>query len=88
MKQQPFCELTQLAAAVPEGAKLVVPPDNCGAAMTASRELVSPAGVHRPGGPCGLLTGLAWFSFAKQKQRFRLDFRQRNVKHVNHEHAR
>ena len=30
-------------------------------------------GVYRPGGPYGLLTGLAWFSFDKQKQRFRLE---------------
>jgi glutaconate CoA-transferase, subunit B len=34
---------------------------------------VSVPGVYRPGGPYGLLTGLAWFSFDKQKQRFRLD---------------
>ena len=34
---------------------------------------VSPAGVYRPGGPYGLLTGLAWFSFDKQKHRFRLE---------------
>jgi len=34
---------------------------------------VSAAGVYRPGGPCGLLTGLAWFSFDKQKSRFRLE---------------
>jgi glutaconate CoA-transferase, subunit B len=34
---------------------------------------VSAPGVYRPGGPYGLLTGLAWFSFDKQKQRFRLE---------------
>jgi glutaconate CoA-transferase subunit A len=40
MKQQPICELAELAAAVPDGAKLVVPSDNCGVAMAATRELV------------------------------------------------
>ena len=34
---------------------------------------VSAPGVYRPGGPHGLLTGLAWFSFDKQKHRFRLE---------------
>jgi glutaconate CoA-transferase subunit B len=34
---------------------------------------VSAPGVYRPGGPYGLLTGLAWFSFDKQKHRFRLE---------------
>jgi len=34
---------------------------------------VSAPGVFRPGGPYGLLTGLAWFLFDKQKQRFRLE---------------
>ena len=29
--------------------------------------------VYRPGGPYGLLTGLAWFSFDKRKRRFRLE---------------
>ena len=29
--------------------------------------------VYRPGGPHGLLTGLCWFSFDKQKKRFRLE---------------
>lgn len=29
--------------------------------------------VYRPGGPYGLLTGLGWFSFDKQKRRFRLE---------------
>ena len=29
--------------------------------------------VYRPGGPHGLLTGLAWFSFDRQQQRFRLE---------------
>ncbi len=33
----------------------------------------SAPGVYRPGGPYGLLTGLAWFAFDKQKQRFRLE---------------
>ena len=40
MNQQPLCELAELAAAVPDGAKLVVPADNCGVAMAATRELV------------------------------------------------
>jgi glutaconate CoA-transferase, subunit A len=40
MNQQPLCELADLAAAVPDGAKLVVPSDNCGVAMAATRELV------------------------------------------------
>ena len=40
MNQQPICELADLAAAVPDGAKLVVPSDNCGVAMAATRELV------------------------------------------------
>ena len=40
MKQQPICELAQLAAAVPDGAKLVVAQDNCGVSMAATRELV------------------------------------------------
>ena len=34
---------------------------------------VSAPGVYRTGGPYGLLTGLCWFSFDKQKQRFRLE---------------
>jgi glutaconate CoA-transferase subunit B len=34
---------------------------------------VSAPEVYRPGGPYGLLTGLAWFSFDKQKHRFRLE---------------
>ncbi len=34
---------------------------------------VSAPGVYRPGGPYGLLTGLAWFAFDKQRQRFRLE---------------
>lgn len=34
---------------------------------------VSAPGVYRPGGPYGLLTGLAWFSFDKQQRRFRLE---------------
>ena len=40
MNRQPICELSELAAAVPDGAKLVVPSDNCGVAMAATRELV------------------------------------------------
>ncbi len=40
MNQQPLCGLAELAAAVPDGAKLVVPSDNCGVAMAATRELV------------------------------------------------
>ena len=40
MNQQPLCNLSELAAAVPDGAKLVVPSDNCGVAMAATRELV------------------------------------------------
>jgi len=40
MNQQPICDLRELAAAVPDGAKLVVPSDNCGVAMAATRELV------------------------------------------------
>ncbi len=40
MNQQPVCSLKELAAAVPDGAKLVVPSDNCGVAMAATRELV------------------------------------------------
>ncbi len=34
---------------------------------------MSAPGIYRPGGPYGLLTGLAWFSFDKQKHRFRLE---------------
>ena len=40
MDHKPFCSLEQLAAAVPDGAKLVVPWDSCGVAMAATRELV------------------------------------------------
>ena len=40
MNQLPICELAELAAAVPDGAKVAVPSDNCGAAMAATRELV------------------------------------------------
>lgn len=40
MSQQPLCQIKDLAAAVPDGAKLVVPSDNCGVAMAATRELV------------------------------------------------
>ena len=34
---------------------------------------VSAPEVYRPGGPYGLLTGLAWFAFDKAKRRFRLE---------------
>jgi glutaconate CoA-transferase, subunit B len=34
---------------------------------------VSEAGVYRPGGPYGLLTSLAWFSFDPARQCFRLE---------------
>jgi glutaconate CoA-transferase subunit A len=40
MNQQPICGLSELVAAVPDGAKLAVPSDNCGVAMAATRELV------------------------------------------------
>jgi glutaconate CoA-transferase subunit A len=40
MNAQPLCDLNELAAAIPDGAKLVVPSDNCGVAMAATRELV------------------------------------------------
>jgi glutaconate CoA-transferase subunit A len=40
MNQQPICNLSELAAAVPDGAKLALPSDNCGVAMAATRELV------------------------------------------------
>src|SRR5690606_23649614 len=30
-------------------------------------------GTYRPGGPLGLLTDLCWFSWQKDKRRFRLD---------------
>jgi glutaconate CoA-transferase subunit A len=40
MNQPALCKLADLAAAVPDGAKLVVPADNCGVAMAATRELV------------------------------------------------
>ena len=40
MNQQALCELAELAAAVPDGAKLVVAQDNCGVSMAATRELV------------------------------------------------
>lgn len=33
---------------------------------------VSAPELYRPGGPHGLLTGLAWFNFDRQKRRFRL----------------
>jgi glutaconate CoA-transferase, subunit A len=40
MNQQSVCTLSELAAAVPDDIKLVVPSDNCGVAMAATRELV------------------------------------------------
>jgi glutaconate CoA-transferase, subunit A len=40
MNQEPICDLSELAAAVPDGAKLVVAQDNCGVSMAATRELV------------------------------------------------
>jgi len=40
MNQHALCDLSELAAAVPDGAKLVVPSDNCGVSMAATRELV------------------------------------------------
>ena len=40
MNPLPLCELAELAAAVPDGAKLVVAQDNCGVSMAATRELV------------------------------------------------
>jgi glutaconate CoA-transferase subunit A len=40
MNQQVICELADLAAAVPDGAKVAVAQDNCGVAMAATRELV------------------------------------------------
>ena len=33
----------------------------------------SPANVHRPGGPCALVTNLALFRFEKERRRFRLE---------------
>ena len=36
----PVCDLPALAAMVPDGAKVAVPSDNCGVAMTATLELV------------------------------------------------
>ena len=57
MNQEPVCSLEQLAAAVPDGAKLVVPSDNCGVAMAATRELVRRGvrGLHLVCVPtCGL----------------------------------
>lgn len=40
MNPSPICTLRELAAAVPDGAKLAVPSDHCGVAMAATRELV------------------------------------------------
>ena len=39
MNQQPICELADFAAAVFDGAKLVVSSDNCGVAMAATRDI-------------------------------------------------
>jgi glutaconate CoA-transferase subunit A len=53
MNAQPLCDLDELAAAVPDGAKLAVPSDNCGVAMAATRELVRRGvrGLHLVGVP-------------------------------------
>jgi glutaconate CoA-transferase, subunit A len=40
MNAEPVCSLAELAAAVPDGAKLAVPWDNCGVSMAGTRELV------------------------------------------------
>jgi glutaconate CoA-transferase subunit A len=40
MPAAPLCELAALVAMIPDGAKLAVPSENCGVAMTATRELV------------------------------------------------
>jgi len=40
MMTSPLCDLTSLAAMIPDGAKLAVPSDNAGVAMAAARELV------------------------------------------------
>lgn len=40
MNQPAICDLADLAAAVPDGAKLVIAQDNCGVSMAATRELV------------------------------------------------
>lgn len=40
MNQQPICTLRELAAAITDDVKLVVPSDNCGVAMAATHELV------------------------------------------------
>src|SRR5215468_7540176 len=40
MPAAPLCELTALAAMIPDGAKLAVPSENCGVAMAATRELI------------------------------------------------
>ena len=40
MNPQPICTLSDLAAAVPDGARLAVAQDNCGVSMAATRELV------------------------------------------------
>jgi glutaconate CoA-transferase subunit A len=40
MTSAPLCDLPALAAMIPDGATLAIPSDNCGVAMTATRELV------------------------------------------------
>jgi len=40
MPAAPLCELTALAAMIPDGAKLAVPSENSGVAMAATRELI------------------------------------------------
>lgn len=57
MNQLPHCDLAELAAAVPDGAKLVVPADNCGVAMAATRELVR-RGVKKLHLVCVPISGL------------------------------
>ena len=55
MDQQPICGIAELAAAVPNGAKLVVAQDNCGVSMAATRELVRRGvrGLHLVCAPVG-----------------------------------
>ncbi len=40
MNRQPLCELADLAAVAPEGAKPVASSDNCGVAIAATRGIV------------------------------------------------
>ena len=55
MNMLPICSLAELAAAVPDGAKLVVAQDNCGVSMAATRELVRRGvrGLHLVCAPVG-----------------------------------